>query len=76
MGFHAYVGVGAAGADSCINLFFSSLVRRFLFPFCSQQVTGDWELARKALKSMRHQELSVDVVVYGAAIGACARAGE
>lgn len=32
-------------------------------------------MARRLIRSMRHQSMVLDVVTYGAAIGACARAG-
>ncbi|CAN0475779.1 unnamed protein product [Discosporangium mesarthrocarpum] len=33
-------------------------------------------MARRLLKSLRKQGMTVDVVMYGAAIGACARDGK
>eukprot|EP00752_Nemacystus_decipiens_P007447 g6656.t1 len=39
------------------------------------EVEGNWEMARRILKSMHLQNMEVDVVAYGAAIGACGRKG-
>ena len=39
------------------------------------QVEGNWEMARRILKSLHLQNMDVDVVAYGAAIGACGRKG-
>lgn len=42
---------------------------------CAPQVEGRWETARRILKSMHLQHMELDVVSYGAAIGACGRRG-
>ncbi|CAN0139589.1 unnamed protein product, partial [Ectocarpus sp. 12 AP-2014] len=39
------------------------------------EVEGNWQMARRILKSMHLQSMDVDVVAYGAAIGACGRKG-
>ncbi|CAM9902019.1 unnamed protein product [Scytosiphon promiscuus] len=39
------------------------------------EVEGNWRMARRILKSMHLQSMDVDVVAYGAAIGACGRKG-
>lgn len=43
--------------------------------FGCSQVEGKWEMARRILKSLHLQNMDVDVVAYGAAIGACGRKG-
>lgn len=42
---------------------------------CCSQVEGNWQMARRILKSLHLQNMGVDVVAYGAAIGACGRKG-
>ncbi|CAM9997124.1 unnamed protein product, partial [Choristocarpus tenellus] len=40
------------------------------------EIMGDWKMARRLVKSLQNEGMSVDVVMYGAAIGACAKSGQ